>query len=340
MKLKMSISNRKLLVTIGIWLVLFVMFFNMTNFFQPVAYALISAAFNTFTIAFVYYFTVGYLFPRHYGKGSKYFVVSLIIIVLLAFTFWGIDTYLIPEIRNPIHERPPVIFHMFKFIISLGFTFFVGTSMSLIDKTNIMRETEKVLKEEKLETELKLLKAQINPHFIFNALNNIYSLTYMQSKNAPDSVLKLSEMLRYVFYDCNKDKVTIDAEIKYIKNYNAFQQMKSGFSQNINLKVDLKPGNIEIAPMLFIPFLENAFKYSRIEENEDAYVTISISSNENGKVHLHIENSVPQTIKSNPGSGMGIANVKHRLLIIYPDKHKLHIENLENKYIVDLKLET
>ena len=161
----------------------------------------------------------------------------------------------------------------------------------------------------------------------------------MQSQKAPESVLKLSEMLRYVFYDCSKDRVPLSAELNYIENFNAFQQMKSEYEQNIELKMEKELGHIEIAPMLFIPFLENAYKYSRIEENEDAYVKILISS-DNGKVQLSIKNSISQNVKSSHGSGIGIKNVKHRLDIIYPGKHELIIDEQSDFFSVDLIIET
>ncbi|MCY1719911.1 sensor histidine kinase [Prolixibacteraceae bacterium Z1-6] len=249
-----------------------------------------------------------------------------------------IDLYLLTDYRANIPDQPPVFFHFMRYFFSLGFVFFVATSLSLMEQTTKLQASEKLLTEEKLETELKLLKAQINPHFIFNALNNIYSLTYMQSKNAPESVLKLSEMLRYVFYDCNKDRVPLSAELKYIENFTAFQQMKSEYMQNITLKTSINGANIEIAPMLFIPFIENAFKYSRIEENEAAYINISLKHKDN-KLHFKIKNSFSNNNKPHKGSGMGIKNVKHRLDIIYPNKYSLDIKEQDEDYSVNLSLE-
>ena len=334
----MTASKRKAWIAIGFWIFLFFIHFQMGNFFQPWNYAIIFAIFNTATIIFMFYLTVLYLFTKYYDQGKKYFIVSSIMILILGIGFTFIDMELIPDFRSIDHDKPPIQFHFARYIMMMAFTFFVGTSISLIERTTKMRETEKVLTEDKLQTELKLLKAQINPHFIFNALNNIYSLTYMQSQKAPESVLKLSEMLRYVFYDCSKDKVSLSAELNYIENFNAFQQMKSEYEQNIELKMETGLGHIEIAPMLFIPFLENAYKYSRIEENEDAYVKIRIAY-EGGKVHLSMKNSISQNVKSTHGSGIGIKNVKHRLDIIYPGKHKLKIDEQSDCFNVDLILE-
>lgn len=335
----MSVSKRKTWIAIGFWFFLFIMHFHMSNYFQTWGNAIITASFNTITMIAMYYLTERYLFPVYYKKGKGYFIISTAFIIVFSLGFFFFDIYLMPELEKFNHVRPPIQFHFARFFIAMTFTFFVATAISLMEQTAKMKETEKVLTEEKLETELKLLKAQINPHFIFNALNNIYSLTYMKSQKAPESVLKLSEMLRYVFYDCSKDRVPLSAELNYIENFNAFQQMKSEYEQKIDLQMEKGLGHIEIAPMLFIPFLENAYKYSRIEENEDAYVKIKIT-NEDSKVHLSIKNSISQNVKSTHGSGIGIKNVKHRLDIIYPGKHKLKIDEQNDYFNVDLILET
>ncbi|GAF05751.1 sensor histidine kinase [Saccharicrinis fermentans] len=329
--------KRTLWLPIIIWLSLFLFTFNIANYFQSAAYAAINAAYETIVNVITYYFTALYLFPRYYKSGRAFFWISLFSVATLSLLFYFIDIYTIPNIERPNTNRPPEIFHFLRYFFNLGFVFFVATSLSLMEQTNKLRESGKILTKEKLETELKLLKAQINPHFIFNALNNIYSLTYMQSKNAPESVLKLSDMLRYVFYDCSKDRVPISAEIQYIENFSAFQQMKSDFTQHIKMETALNYSNIEIAPMLFIPFIENAFKYSRIEESEEAFVHIFIKNKAN-KLHFSIANNI-SNIKPTSGSGMGINNVKHRLNIIYPNRYDLSIDESENIFKVDLKLD-
>lgn len=321
-----------------IWLITFLLFFSMTYYFQPLDHAIISAFYNTFIIYLLYIITVKFLFPRYYENGKGYIFMAFVVVTGFALLFSVFDYYVLPDFKPSNHDKPPVFFLFMRYFMSLGLAFFIGTSVSLMKHFNKLKEDEKILREAKLETELKLLKAQINPHFIFNALNNIYSLSYTGSKNAPDSILKLSEMLRYVFYDCSKDKVSISAELNYIRNFNAFQQMKSDFEQKIEMNISPELGNIEVAPMLLIPFLENAYKYSRIEENKEAYVKIAIYKVDN-KVHINICNSISQDVKSSHGNGIGIKNVKHRLNIIYPEKHKLVIDEKTDTFSVDLTLE-
>lgn len=330
--------KRKVWIAAVAWISIFFFIFNMLNYFMPWEYALANAIFELFIIMSMYFITSYYLFPKFHESSRKYIHISLVVILLLTIAYALFDIFLMPEFEDVSRKKPPVFFHFFRFFITLGFSYLVATSISSMEKTNKLRENEKVLTEEKLETELKLLKAQINPHFIFNALNNIYSLSYMQSQKAPDSILKLSEMLRYVFYDCSKDRVPLSAEMKYAENFISFQQMKSDHKQNIILESNQVNAMIEVAPMLIIPFIENAFKYSRIEEIEEAFVKMEIS-NLDTKIIFTVENSVPTIGKSSPGSGLGIANVKHRLNIIYPNSHELQVENKAENFKVTLSLE-
>jgi two-component system, LytTR family, sensor kinase len=333
----MNNMKRKIWWQILVWISLYIFFFSMSSYFQPTIQAALSSIIDTVSLLLAYLLTIHYLFPKYFKHGREYLKISIFFILVYAGLLFLIDVFVLgPYLVHP-NGKPPLIFPFMRIFMGVMFTFFVGTLVRLIEQTNLLKENEKLLIEEKLETELKLLKAQINPHFIFNALNNIYSLTYMQAKTAPESVLKLSEMLRYVFYDCSKDRVSISSEIKYIENFNAFQQMKSEYMQNISLQTDLGTNNIEIAPMLFIPFIENAYKYSRIEENEDAYVNISVK-NEYEKLCFTIENSIASKNIPLAGSGTGIKNVQHRLNIIYPDKHLLSIDEKDNKYRVELSI--
>ncbi len=319
------------------WLLLFGFFFSIANYFQPFVYALIYALFDTIALFCIYNVSYNFIFPRYYHHFRKYLLISITFVIIYTFLYYLIDVHFIPKVPDESITPPPKFFHFFRKFVTSCFFYFIGTAVSLVEHNQQLIEKEKLLTEEKLQTELKLLKAQINPHFIFNALNNIYSLTYMKADNAPDSVLKLSEMLRYVFYDCNKDKVQISAEIKYIENFCAFQQMKSEQKQNINLTQDNVLSNIEIAPMIFIPFIENAFKYSRIEEEDNAFVNINISAKEN-HLSFFIENSISLNNKPISGSGTGIKNVKHRLAIIYPDNHQLEINDENDKFSVNLEI--
>lgn len=332
-------SRKKVGLMLLMWLSLMCFFFSVSNYFQPAKYAFISALTDTLTLFFVYKVSLLFIFPRFYHHFRKYVVVSIAFVLLFSLIYYLIDCYFIPRAHSHvILKKPPPILNYIRIVMTNSFFYFVGTSVSLIEHNQRLVRREKLLTEEKLETELKLLKAQINPHFIFNALNNIYSLTYMHSLNAPEAVLKLSEMLRYVFYDCSKDRVRLSEEIKYIENFAAFQQMKSDFMQRIDLTAGEGLDHLEIAPMLFVPFVENAFKYSRIEEDESAFVNIRMDK-DGGQLLFVIENSVPANNKPMPGSGTGIKNVQHRLSIIYPQRHRLEMQENADIFVVKLSID-
>jgi len=196
------------------------------------------------------------------------------------------------------------------------------------------------IKTEKAESELKFLKTQINPHFLFNALNNIYSMAYTGDKSAPEKITMLSDMLRYVLYDCESDYISLYKEIDYINSFLEFQQLKTENRQNITFNIGSYDENYQIAPMLLVTFVENAFKHSKIEKDKSGFVRIMLSQTD-GDFHFIVENSIPpQQIakKSNHDKGIGIENARNRLELLYPKKHELTIIHDESNYKIVLKL--
>lgn len=340
MKLKINIQSitHKFLVAIGMSLIVFLS----ANHLLPTEYAIYAGLITAMLITFIFIFNDYVLFPGFFFKEKKieYILYSALLLISLTAVHISLERYLlIPHrIITPQHELP-LIFPIVRSFVIFLMVLFISITIQLAGTIKKQAVREKNLKEEKLGTELKLLKAQINPHFIFNALNNIYSLTYSQSKNAPESVLKLSEMLRYVFYDCSKDTVKLINEIDYIENFISFQQMKSEHNQNIIFDYKEAYPEHSISPMLFIPFIENAFKYSKIEEFKEAAIQMKLSTN-NRKVFFYIENTVPENGKPQPGKGLGISNVQQRLNVLYPNKHSLEIEEKDFTFTVTLEIQT
>ena len=191
-----------------------------------------------------------------------------------------------------------------------------------------------------LQSELKFLKSQINPHFLFNTLNNLYALTLKKSDLAPEIVLKLSEMMRYMLYECNERMVPLSKEVNYIKNYLELEKLRQG--KKFDIKFDLE-GEIEhqkIAPLMFIPFLENSFKHGLNNQISEGFVDIKLKIFDHS-VEVDIENSKSPTLPSPSGKksgGIGLVNVRRRLDLLYPDNYNLDIKNNPNTYHVNLKL--
>nr|WP_271711498.1 histidine kinase [Marinigracilibium pacificum] len=214
---------------------------------------------------------------------------------------------------------------------------FVSTIIWIVQQA---REREKIIqkqKNEQLSNELKLLKSQINPHFLFNALNNIYSMSVTNEQTTPEMILKLSEMLRYVLYETVEDRVRINKEVEYIQNYVDFQRLKDDEFQNIGFYSNIKNNELLIEPMLFIPFIENAFKHGNIHQ-DNGVVDIRLISTDN-EIQFSIINSKPSTqLNKDKASGIGIRNVKERLNLLYPNSHKLEINDSDTSFSVNLDI--
>lgn len=219
------------------------------------------------------------------------------------------------------------------FVASLLFA--VGASIKLVVEWYKSEKIKALIKNEKVNTELSFLKTQLNPHFLFNSLNSIYSLANKKSDNTTDAIITLSELMRYMIYETNKDVVSLQNEINYIKNYISLQNLRLKDSSGVRFNVH---GYLDyyIEPLLLISFIENAFKYGT-DYTGKTNIVIKINV-ENGNLNLNISNYISLKEKNNPNSGIGIQNIKKRLKLLYPDSHTLTIEELDNLFTVELLL--
>jgi len=189
---------------------------------------------------------------------------------------------------------------------------------------------------EKLGAELSFLKSQINPHFLFNTLNNIYALVLKKSSDAPNAVLMLSDIMRYMLHDSNHTRVLLEKEIDYLSNFVKLQQLRLGKGVNVDITVNGAPNGLEIAPMLLIPFVENAFKHGELQQ-KDAYIMIKLDIVP-GEINFKVEN-VLRKKKEKTISGIGLDNLQKRLALIYPGQYELERKEHGNTYICKLKLQ-
>jgi LytS/YehU family sensor histidine kinase len=207
-----------------------------------------------------------------------------------------------------------------------------------------LKEEQKAhaIREEKSQAELNFLRNQFHPHFIFNALNSLYSKILSKSEQSADIVLKISSLLRFSIYDINARAVALEKEISYLKDYIALQRIRFDKRLDLSFTIEGSPENKIIEPFIIIPFIENSFKYCMGEHSAMGWITISISIADDW-ITLKVENSkddsIDYTRSSPPGSsnGVGLDNVKRRLQLLYPDDHTLKITNTEDSYFVFLK---
>lgn len=198
---------------------------------------------------------------------------------------------------------------------------------------------KKEIENEKLTAELRFLKAQINPHFLFNTLNNLYYLAFTQSPNTTVVIDKLSQMMRYMIYESNHPKVSLNKEIEYMENYISLEQLRLDNQVPISLDVQGVTDSVKIEPFLFITFLENAFKHGVSNNAENSWVKVNITL-EPGRCIYTVENSrLPQKEQHEGKSGIGLQNLRRRLELSYPDRHDLQVEETPEKYRVQLSLQ-
>lgn len=224
-----------------------------------------------------------------------------------------------------------------------GYFFALYYFIDLYDQQRNLNRYQQIFTD-KLQAETTFLKTQINPHFLFNTLNNIYSLALNQSDDAPVITSQLKELVQYMLEDCAKDSVPLSGEINFLKNYISLEKLRNKQEQvTIQLNINGETGNKEIAPLLLINFIENAFKHGVKSGIENAYVNINIYLMGN-VISMDIANSKPLTAEAenlairNDG-GIGIRNVCRRLEILYPNRHKLKINQSAKEYNVHLTIE-
>lgn len=218
--------------------------------------------------------------------------------------------------------------YMFREFLSVGFlAYFIHA-----DQQN---ERLKALKEQQMLAEITYLKAQLQPHFFFNTLNNIYGLALQQSPNTAPMIAKLAEMMRYILYHSDKKSVPLTDEIAFVENYVAVEKVRYRKAIQIEFEAQGINESIEISPLLFLPFIENAFKHGIQDEQNEGFVKILVLATENELI-MEVANSVAIT-KSVIG-GIGLANVKKRLDLLYPQKYTLDLANNEEMFKVILTL--
>jgi len=216
----------------------------------------------------------------------------------------------------------------------------IAAIIKLLKQWFTTQQINQSLKQEKLAAELKFLKAQIHPHFLFNTLNNLYALTLKKSAKAPEVVLKLSDLLDYMLYECNVSKVGLDKEITMLENYIELEKIRYGDDLTVDFQIDKASKSVLISPMLLLPLVENAFKHGVSAEINSKWIKINLETN-NGSLQFSIENSKDPKSTNNKETyteGIGLKNVIRRLELVYKDVHELKVSDNGDSFIVVLKI--
>lgn len=338
---------RKILMHLLLWVVAWFFFFYFFGYnSSDIIYVKWFSSFLLPLTMMVTYFVVYFLIPR-YLLTKKYFLFSLYSFYTLVFSSYIIVLIiygcLIFLLRFNISIMPPMsknfIFVLILVFIVVGIVSFI----SLLNQNFKTLSRNKELQNKILETQLQLkeqelhfLKMQIHPHFLFNTLNTIYGFALKQSKHTPEIILMLSNLLDYILYQVNKPRVSLKEEVLHIKEYFELERIRFQDTLKVSFAADEINEEIQIAPMLLIPFVENAFKHGNIIEG---YLRVEIRTKIiNNGLEFTVRNSVVDGEQNNEKGGIGLANIKKRLDLNYQNNYKLTIDLEDNWYIVNLSI--
>ncbi len=299
------------------------------------------------TYYLLYFVTTNFLFKNRYWAAVAWaipgwFISVLFTIFLISNVNAEILSFFLPEKYLQNTSRPPAVnFFMGLMLASKGAMTVAGIAVAIkfIKHWYLKEQRNLELQRENSEAQLMLLTAQVHPHFLFNTLNNIYSQIQTESPKGSKMILELSDMLRYILAEGNKINVPLLKEIEMIHDYINLEKVRYGNKLEIHLSLPEETGNLQIAPLLLLPFVENCFKHGTYKFLSNPWINLKIEIKENNLYFKLINGKEVNVPKEIPKSGTGIPNVKKRLNLLYPGKHKINISDDEDVFVVNLWLQ-
>lgn len=339
--IKIKNKNLEISLHLLIWLVLF---------FLPAAFTFGSATdwsgiFRHFWLQLVFlaiifyvnnFVLVKWLFD---GKKIWFYVSNAVLLIFLILIKSQIFEWLEPQKPRMFGRRPPdgirYFFDFLIYLIPVAFSIAINASKRMKKAEEMKIEADNI----KLQSELKHLKYQLQPHFFFNSLNNIYSLIDFDSEKAKQSVHSLSKLMRHLLYKTDVDKISLSEEIEFLNKYIDLMSVRLNDKTKVYTNFPMHIPNLEIAPLLFISIVENAFKHGvSATQHSDISFKMEIVEDE---IHFTASNSnFPKTDTDKSGSGIGVENLQKRLNLLYPEKHEFHSCLNDGMYIAEVKLKT
>jgi two-component system, LytTR family, sensor histidine kinase AlgZ len=280
-----------------------------------------------------FYFLPEFLFKKKIVLFLAIFAIAFSVIV---YSRIQLERYFIDGFsgKEEYLYRPRFVVQLF--FSNLSIVIFVSLLRFATDWLDL-QTTRKEIEKEKLTAELNFLKAQVNPHFLFNTLNNLYYLAYSKSENTAEVIEKLSRMMRYMIYDSNYPQVQLSKEIEYMQNYISLEKLRLSDKVKINFSIEGDTDSVMITPLILITFLENAFKHGVTNTSQESWINVTLESKPE-QLHFAVSNSKPGVSNVDQKSGIGLQNVKRRLELSYPEKHVLQMNELPTEFRVQLYL--
>ena len=358
--MKISIFNNKkrvkILAHVLIWMFLLILpwfFFNLN--WKDNSYEIERYYYRSLIYGCYFYIIFLWVVPKFFFQAKKYsfFGITILLIIVFYFVLDLSNSSLFPESQKDLVfrqemsvlaekaklPRPPFKrMHIYDYILT--YIFITGFSMGIrvVEKLSENEKIRKELEKEKLQSELMFLKYQVSPHFFFNTLNNIYSLIEFDTKDAQKAVLRLSKMMRYLLYETQPEKALISTEIDFISNYIDLMRLRLTDKVALNISLPQVTNDFLVPPLLFIPFVENAFKHG-ISNREPSFIDISLTI-DNQNIDFYVRNSISGVIfnESEIKTGIGLENVQKRLKLLFKENYSLTINKTESSHEVMLKI--
>jgi len=286
------------------------------------------------------YFVIYYLLPKYfYRKKFGSFLIGFMLALIFSSALNMAISWSYIKLISP--ERTFNMFNAFMQMLTHSVAYLQASVLFLIVilvEYYVKKEQQsQIVEKERIESELNFLKAQMNPHFLFNALNSIYFLIDGNRERSKEVLIKFSDLLRYQLYDCSVQKSALESEVNFLQDYIDLEKIRNNENLSVEFQKSGDFGQYMISPLLLIPFLENAFKYVSHEPGRSNFVNVFMSIDPYNWLDFSVENSFSPSSEKTSG-GLGISNVKRRLELLYPGQHDLQIVENENVFEIRLKL--
>jgi hypothetical protein len=342
-----KILNKNILRSLIFWLIMFSYLFSSywyrdSNKWYLLEYIGFKVTLQLLLSLIILYFLVPKLLHK---KKNTLFVFATLFFIYVIQSLYSIVRIHYFEVQYfEIYEfRPPYILwdRMTSFIAFISNISWVAFPSIILLALKYYRDQKEIveLKEQKKTTELNLLKNQLNPHFLFNTLNNLYALALKKSDKTPEVIAKLSEILDYILYQCKDNYVSINKEIELLENYIALEKVRYGNRVEVLFEKDIEI-NVDIAPLILLTFVENAFKHGVSQELHKGFIELFITTTQE-EIVFKLKNSKPKTVTENIGNNeksIGMQNTEKQLELLYPNAYQLKINNTPLEYTLEFKL--
>lgn len=340
----MTTFIRKYWQHLAFWGIAFLLSFAWIWWITNFTHALIRSISNGFFVISIFYINANVLVPRLFTRKLYFFYIIVSILFLIAYTtirYYFDIVFLPPFSRFNLYNDSYENRVFYYYWAATNFHFYISLVYSLNLDLAKEKKQNAELERQRLDAELKFLKSQLRPHFLLNTLNNIYTLSYLKNPLATPMLMKLSESMKYLLYEGDSEYVALQEEVNFIENYVELNKLRLDKPERIQFTYAGIASHQKIQPMLFLTFIENAFKHSDTEENETGFVYIALKVTDMHQILFTCENTVRQS-KTNllEKSGIGLQNVKQRLDILFGNNYKLYTEELNNIFKVHLTINT